>query len=111
MPEDFEFPGRTGEGEVGLYPANLQRFLFGRVVAVGGGGGFAGFGEDLDHHSLEGAFEVRRDGFDFLRAVVLCLEWVAFCMNGGVGVFDGDVVSRDAVEIVRDPGGGFLRSL
>lgn len=67
LPEDFEFPGWAGEGEVGFDPADFEgvRFLvdgvgvvvlgclcwwFSLGVVVVGGGCFAGFGEYLDDH-------------------------------------------------------------
>ena len=58
LPEDFEFPGGAGEGEVGLHPADFEGFgLFCFCFAAassssGGVGCFACFGEDFDHHLL-----------------------------------------------------------
>lgn len=98
MPEDFEFPGRAGEGEVGFHPADLERFR----LCGGGGGGFARLREDLDDHAFERALEVRGDGLDFLRGVVLGLERVALGVDGRVGVLDGDAVRGDAVHVLHD---------
>lgn len=104
MPEDFELPGRAGEGEVGFHPADLERF--GLRGWVCGGGGLAGLAEDLDDHALERALEVRRDGLDFLGGVVLGLERVALDVDGRVRVLDGDAVRGDAVHVFHNGCGG-----
>ena len=112
LPEDFEFPGGACEGEVGFNPADFEGFWVCFCFAAGAGGGcFACFGEDIDHHLLQGAFEVYCDRFYLVVGVVFGLEGVSLRVNGRVGILDDDIVRGDAVHVVHDSRSRFRRVL
>lgn len=105
LPEDFEFPGWACEGEVGLYPADFEGFWVCFCFTGGFGGGvgcFACFGEDLDYHLLEGAFEVRCDCFYLVVGVMFGLKGVSLWVNGRVGILNDDIVRGDTAHVVHD---------
>ena len=92
LPVYFEFPRRACEGEVGLHPANFERFR--GLCWKGGGRGELGFGEYVDDEGFEGAFKVRGDGFHFSQGVEGFLQGISLGVNRWVGILDLDLVLR-----------------